>query len=100
MGRERRERRKVESEASPGWLEGASPRPTSGPYGQDGNTGGKRMAVDMPLHRSNCILSWWLMYRISLLKRGEPLTGEPDAGNPPVRFGGRGSNRSPYPYPP
>ncbi|HKZ03768.1 MAG TPA: hypothetical protein VJ180_16110, partial [Pyrinomonadaceae bacterium] len=23
--------------------------------------------------------------------RGEPLNGKPDAGNPPVRFGGRGS---------
>lgn len=31
-----------------------------------------------------------------------PLTGEPDAGNPPVRFGGRGSaiTRSLYPYHP
>ena len=28
----------------------------------------------------------------------EPLTGEPDAGDPPVRFGGRGGNRLPYPY--
>src|SRR5438445_1287262 len=29
-----------------------------------------------------------------------PLTGKPDAGDPPVRFGGRGSGkRSPYPYP-
>ncbi len=23
-------------------------------------------------------------------RRGKPLTGEPDAGNPPVRFGGKG----------
>ena len=29
---------------------------------------------------------------------GEPPTGEPDAGDPPVRFGGRGNSRSPYPY--
>ena len=29
---------------------------------------------------------------------GDPPTGEPDAGDPPVRFGGRGSVRSPYPY--
>src|SRR6266849_7374131 len=30
----------------------------------------------------------------------KPLTGEPDAGNPPVRFGGRGgeSHLHPYPY--
>ena len=28
-----------------------------------------------------------------------PPTGEPDAGNPPVRFGGRGGRKaSPYPY--
>src|SRR5580693_9836126 len=28
-----------------------------------------------------------------------PLTGKPDAGNPPVRFGGRGGAlRYPYPY--
>ncbi|MGA3116179.1 MAG: hypothetical protein ABSF90_17300, partial [Syntrophobacteraceae bacterium] len=25
-------------------------------------------------------------------RRGEPLTGEPDAGDPPVRFGGRGGD--------
>src|SRR5262249_8350164 len=32
---------------------------------------------------------------------GEPPTGEPDAGRPPVRFGGRGErNGSPYPYTP
>ena len=32
--------------------------------------------------------------------QGEPLTGEPDAGKPPVRFGGRGNRPtgSPYPY--
>ena len=29
---------------------------------------------------------------------GEPPTGEPCAGDPPARFGGRGSSRSPYPY--
>src|SRR2546425_9290812 len=29
---------------------------------------------------------------------GEPPTGKLDAGDPPVRFGGRGSSRSPYPY--
>ena len=28
-----------------------------------------------------------------------PLTGEPDAGNPPVRFGGRGRVQSPFPTP-
>ena len=29
----------------------------------------------------------------------DPLTGKPDAGNPPVRFGGRGGAlRHPYPY--
>ena len=31
--------------------------------------------------------------------RGQPPTGEPDAGNPPVRFGGRGGVSRPYPYP-
>src|ERR1700738_5008765 len=34
----------------------------------------------------------------SILSQGEPPTGEPDAGEPPVRFGGRGSIVSPYPY--
>ena len=29
---------------------------------------------------------------------GQPPTGEPYAGDPPVRFGGRGSCGSPYPY--
>ena len=35
------------------------------------------------------------------LSREHPPTGKPDAGEPPVRFGGRGSGpvRSPYPYP-
>ena len=35
------------------------------------------------------------------LSKENPLTGKPDAGEPPVRFGGRGSGhvRSPYPYP-
>ena len=35
------------------------------------------------------------------LSTEHPLTGKPDAGDPPVRFGGRGSGyvRSPYPYP-
>jgi hypothetical protein len=28
----------------------------------------------------------------------KPLTGEPDAGNPPVRFGGRGEVSIPHPY--
>jgi hypothetical protein len=33
--------------------------------------------------------------------RGEPPTGEPDAAEPPVRFGGRGTLiGSPYPYRP
>ena len=34
------------------------------------------------------------------LSTEHPPTGKPDAGNPPVRFGGRGSGhvRSPYPY--
>jgi hypothetical protein len=30
-----------------------------------------------------------MLWRVSLER--EPLTGEPDAGNPPVRFGGRGN---------
>jgi hypothetical protein len=38
--------------------------------------------------------------RTSILMQGDPLTGEPDAGDPPVRFGGRGNSGSPYPYPP
>jgi len=34
------------------------------------------------------------------LSTENPLTGKPDAGNPPVRFGGRGgASRHPYPYP-
>ncbi|MEN6622326.1 MAG: hypothetical protein ABFD50_12330, partial [Smithella sp.] len=32
------------------------------------------------------------------LKEVKPLTGEPDAGNPPVRFGGRGGESLSYPY--
>ena len=33
------------------------------------------------------------------LSTEHPLTGKPEAGNPPVRFGGRGAViRSPYPY--
>src|SRR3989441_9710416 len=35
----------------------------------------------------------------SILLEVKPPTGEPYAGNPPVRFGGRGSCGSPYPYP-
>ncbi len=31
--------------------------------------------------------------------QGRPLTGEPDAGKPPVRFGGRGEVQSPAPTP-
>jgi hypothetical protein len=39
------------------------------------------------------------MRRIVSPVRGDSSTGEPDAGDPHVRFGGRGSvNRSPYPY--
>src|SRR2546426_821884 len=34
----------------------------------------------------------------SILLEVKPPTGEPYAGNPPVRFGGRGSCGSPYPY--
>jgi len=45
--------------------------------------------------------SWWpwraggglsapLRFRWSILLEGKPPTGEPDAGDPPVRFGGRG----------
>src|SRR5258707_8079417 len=36
-------------------------------------------------------------FRTSILRQGDPLTGEPDAGDPPVRFGGRGNSGSPYP---
>ena len=39
--------------------------------------------------------------RVDAFNRGNtnPLTGEPDAGDPPVRFGGRGGAlRHPYPY--
>ncbi|HWT79899.1 MAG TPA: group II intron reverse transcriptase/maturase, partial [Candidatus Methylomirabilis sp.] len=38
---------------------------------------------------------------LSILSKVRPPTGEPDAGKPPVRFGGRGGGqtRSPYPYP-
>jgi len=33
------------------------------------------------------------------LSKESPPTGKPDAGNPPVRFGGRGGAlRHPYPY--
>ena len=35
----------------------------------------------------------------SILSEVRPPTGEPYAGDPPVRFGGRGSCGSPYPYP-
>ncbi len=36
----------------------------------------------------------------SILSKVKPSTGEPDAGNPPVRFGGRGSrNQSALPTP-
>ena len=35
---------------------------------------------------------------LAVLFEVRPPTGEPDAGNPPVRFGGRGGPRSPYPY--
>src|SRR5947208_2509884 len=35
----------------------------------------------------------------SILLEVKPPTGEPYAGDPPVRFGGRGSCGSPYPYP-
>ena len=36
----------------------------------------------------------------SILSEVTPLTGEPDAGNPPVRFGGRGGrNQSAFPTP-
>ena len=37
----------------------------------------------LQLKRSPCGL-------LSILSQVKPLTGEPDAGNPPVRFGGRG----------
>jgi len=36
----------------------------------------------------------------SILLEVKPPTGEPYAGDPPVRFGGRGSCGSPYPYHP
>lgn len=37
---------------------------------------------------------------LSIRASGEPLTGEPDAGNPPVRFGGRGGRDQPaFPTP-
>jgi hypothetical protein len=37
-----------------------------------------------------------LAFMASLIEK--PLTGEPDAGNPPVRFGGRGEVSIPHPY--
>jgi hypothetical protein len=37
-------------------------------------------------------------FRTSILRQGDRLTGEPDAGDPPVRFGGRGNSGSPSPY--
>ncbi len=49
--------------------------------------------------------TWVDLLSLSLSPRAptsapRPPTGKPDAGNPPVRFGGRGAgNRSPYPYP-
>jgi hypothetical protein len=36
---------------------------------------------------------------LSILAEVRPPTGEPDAGEPPVRFGGRGSGSSRSPYP-
>jgi hypothetical protein len=35
---------------------------------------------------------------VSILSQVKPPTGEPCAGNPPARFGGRGRLHSPYPY--
>ena len=40
-------------------------------------------------------------FRTSILMQGDPLTGEPDAGNPPVRFGeGGGTSILPTPITP
>src|ERR1039458_8921115 len=63
----------------------------------DPATGGGRPTADGGptdgLRRKGCLV--WnraLVLMVSLAEK--PLTGEPDAGNPPVRFGGRGGARS------
>src|ERR1035438_1793968 len=63
--------------------------------------GGRPTADDGPtdgLRRKGCIV--WNMALVLMVSLAEkPLTGEPDAGNPPVRFGGRGGANHAIPTP-
>lgn len=55
-------------------------------------------AIRMPTLRSRAYTGWRrpMLWRVSLER--DPLTGEPDAGDPPVRFGGRGAHVTSLPY--
>src|ERR1035438_10212611 len=68
----------------------------------DPATGGGRPTADGGptdgLRRKGCLV--WnraLVLMVSLAEK--PLTGEPDAGNPPLRFGGRGGANPAIPTP-
>ena len=59
------------------------------------------MATGLLCQAGVVLLSRGPRFGLSILSEVKPPTGEPDAGNPPVRFGGRGDRTtvSPYPYP-
>src|SRR5437016_7089060 len=60
------------------------------PTADDGLTDG--------LRREGCLV--WNTALTPMVSLAEtPLTGKPDAGNPPVRFGGRGSSNAALPTP-
>src|SRR5437016_10341695 len=60
------------------------------PTADDGLTDG--------LRREGCLV--WNTALVPMVSLAEtPLTGKPDAGNPPVRFGGRGSGNAALPTP-
>src|SRR5215469_9883589 len=115
MGLERRERRKVDDEQGhrrrrhrceclgadpPGTLaaRGTGLKPAMDlldilmtAAGVQGDCGGLGWASAISPHRSGSDRS--------ILFRGEPPTGKPEAGNPPVRFGGRGDGQPLLPIP-
>src|SRR5437870_13281045 len=60
------------------------------PTADDGLTDG--------LRREGCLV-WNTALALMVSLAETPLTGKPDAGNPPVRFGGRGSGNAALPTP-
>src|SRR5436305_13441098 len=85
------------------WLDTSPPTGDAAPSRQAASLwthpGGSPTVAQPLVCQARAVQSGTRRLRICLASIPRPLTGEPDAGNPPVRFGGRGGVQTSIPTP-